>query len=30
MKDGRSLAALGLGSFSRDQLQTLLRDGFVR
>ncbi len=30
MKDGRSLAALGLGSFGRDQLQTLLRDGFVR
>jgi len=30
MKDGRSLAALGLSSFSRDQLQTLLRDGFVR
>ncbi len=30
MKDGRSLAALGLGSFSRDQLQALLRDGFVR
>jgi opine dehydrogenase len=30
MKDGGSLAALGLSSFSRDQLQTLLRDGFVR
>lgn len=28
MKNGRSLAALGLGGFSRDRLQTLLRDGF--
>jgi opine dehydrogenase len=28
MKEGRTLEALGLGSFSRDQLQTLLREGF--
>jgi len=28
MKNGRSLAALGLGGFSRDRLETLLRDGF--
>jgi opine dehydrogenase len=30
MKNGRSLASLGLGSFTRDALNTLLRDGFVR
>jgi len=30
MKNGRSLASLGLGSFTRDALKTLLRDGFVR
>src|SRR4051812_32522744 len=29
MKDGRSLAALGLGGLGRDRLQILLRDGFV-
>jgi opine dehydrogenase len=30
MKDGRTLATLGLGALSRDQLQTLLREGFGR
>jgi opine dehydrogenase len=30
MKNGRSLASLGLGGFTRDALKTLLRDGFVR
>jgi opine dehydrogenase len=30
MKHGRTLASLGLGDLNRDQLQTLLRDGFVR
>src|SRR6201996_17975 len=30
MKQGRTLASLGLGGLSRDQLQTLLRDGFCR
>ena len=28
MKDGRTLASLGLGGLDRDQLQTLLREGF--
>jgi len=28
MKSGRTLASLGLGHLDRDQLQTLLRDGF--
>ena len=28
MKDGRTLASLGLGDLTRDQLQTLLREGF--
>ena len=28
MKEGRTLASLGLGGFGRDQLQTLLREGF--
>jgi opine dehydrogenase len=30
MKDGRTLASLGLGELSRDGLQTLLREGFGR
>jgi opine dehydrogenase len=30
MKDGRTLASLGLGDLDRDQLQILLRKGFVR
>ena len=30
MKHGRTLASLGLGGLSRDQLQALLRDGFER
>ena len=30
MKDGRTLANLGLGDLSREQLQTLLREGFGR
>jgi opine dehydrogenase len=30
MKHGRTLANLGLGDLSRDQLQTLLREGFGR
>jgi len=30
MKSGRTLASLGLGHLDRDQLQTLLRDGFQR
>ncbi len=30
MKDGRTLASLGLGGLDRDQLQTLLREGFRR
>ena len=30
MKGGRTLASLGLGGFDRDQLQTLLREGFER
>jgi opine dehydrogenase len=30
MKDGRTLASLGLGDLDRDQLQRLLRKGFVR
>jgi opine dehydrogenase len=30
MKDGRTLASLGLGDLSRDGLKTLLRDGFGR
>ena len=30
MKNGRSLASLGLGGFTRDALKTLLRDGFVQ
>jgi opine dehydrogenase len=29
-RDGRTLASLGLGTLSRDQLQTLLREGFDR
>jgi opine dehydrogenase len=29
MHDGRTLASLGLGNHSRDELQALLRDGFV-
>jgi opine dehydrogenase len=29
MKDGRTLASLGLGGLDRDQLQILLREGFV-
>jgi opine dehydrogenase len=28
MKQGRTLSALGLGDLNRDQLQTLLREGF--
>ena len=28
MSDGRTLASLGLGGLDRDQLQTLLREGF--
>jgi opine dehydrogenase len=30
MKHGRTLASLGLGDLDRDQLQTLLREGFER
>jgi opine dehydrogenase len=30
MKDGRTLASLGLGGLDRNQLQTLLREGFER
>jgi opine dehydrogenase len=30
MKDGRTLASLGLGGLDRDQLQILLREGFQR
>jgi opine dehydrogenase len=30
MKHGRTLASLGLGALGRDQLQTLLREGFGR
>jgi opine dehydrogenase len=30
MKDGRTLASLGLGGLDRGQLQTLLREGFER
>jgi opine dehydrogenase len=30
MKHGRTLASLGLGDLNRDQLQTLLREGFDR
>ena len=30
MQDGRTLASLGLGDLSRDELQALLREGFVR
>ncbi|SDS68406.1 NAD/NADP-dependent octopine/nopaline dehydrogenase family protein [Bradyrhizobium canariense] len=30
VKDGRTLASLGLGNLSRDELQTLLREGFAR
>jgi opine dehydrogenase len=29
-RDGRTLTSLGLGTLSRDQLQTLLREGFDR
>jgi opine dehydrogenase len=28
MKSGRTLASLGLGDLDRDELQTLLREGF--
>jgi hypothetical protein len=28
MKQGRTLGTLGLGDLNRDQLQTLLREGF--
>ena len=30
MTEGRTLGALGLGDFSRDRLQTLLREGFAK
>ena len=30
MKDGRTLTSLGLGALDRDQLQILLREGFLR
>jgi len=30
MRNGRTLASLGLGKLGRDELQVLLRDGFVR
>jgi opine dehydrogenase len=30
MRDGRTLASLGLGNLNRGQLQTLLREGFDR
>ena len=30
MKDGRTLASLGLGHLDRAALQTLLREGFGR
>jgi opine dehydrogenase len=30
MRDGRTLASLGLGDLSRDELQLLLREGFTR
>jgi opine dehydrogenase len=30
VKHGRTLESLGLGGFTRDQLQTLLREGFDR
>jgi opine dehydrogenase len=30
MQDGRTLASLGLGDLSRDELQTLLRKGYMR
>jgi opine dehydrogenase len=30
MQHGRTLASLGLGKLGRDELQALLRDGFVR
>jgi opine dehydrogenase len=30
VKDGRTLASLGLGNFNRNQLQALLREGFDR
>jgi opine dehydrogenase len=30
LKDGRTLATLGLGNLGREQLQILLREGFGR